>query len=163
MTYCYLCGLEAQQLAGRAVCPKDGPLWKLQRNAPSASAIVVRDGNVLLTRRARSPWKGYWETPGGYVEFGEHPEAAIQRELREELGASVRSVVLLGVYVEAWTPGDWHQTTLYEVALAGGDAALTVNPDEVADYAWFAPDVLPDEMASTHAQRIQDWFASRRV
>lgn len=142
------------------MCAQDGPLWRLQRNAPSASAIIVRDGSVLLTCRARSPWRGFWETPGGYVEWGEHPEDAIRRELHEELGAQVLTTTLLGVYVEPWVPRDWHQTTLYEVCLATSDDALTVNAQEVSEWGWFRPHELP-RMASTHAQRISDWVIQR--
>jgi 8-oxo-dGTP diphosphatase len=117
---------------------------------------------VLLTRRARSPWKGCWETPGGYVEWGEHPEAAVRRELSEELGAVVETAVLLGVYVDAWQPGEWHQTTVYEVSLSTPDESLRVDPDEVSDWRWFSPLALPQEMASTHAQRIHDWLSQAR-
>jgi 8-oxo-dGTP pyrophosphatase MutT (NUDIX family) len=94
MTYCYICGRQAQVVEGRTACEQDGPLWLLQRNAPSASAIISRDGFVLLTRRARRPWEGYWETPGGYVEWGEHPQDAIRRELHEELGRVAQVMAL---------------------------------------------------------------------
>jgi 8-oxo-dGTP diphosphatase len=50
------------------------------------AAVVVRDGRVLLTRRnAGSHLADHWEFPGGKVETGEDPPAALARELREEL------------------------------------------------------------------------------
>ena len=52
-----------------------------------AAALVDVDGRVLLQRRAAGrPLAGLWEFPGGKVEPGERPEAALVRELREELG-----------------------------------------------------------------------------
>ena len=35
--------------------------------------MIVRDGQVLLARRAKEPYAGWWEVPGGFVELGEHP------------------------------------------------------------------------------------------
>ena len=56
-----------------------------------AAAVIEReDGSVLLAERpAGKPWAGYWEFPGGKVESGETPAAALQRELHEELGIDV--------------------------------------------------------------------------
>jgi 8-oxo-dGTP diphosphatase len=57
-----------------------------------AAAVLVRaDGRVLLAQRPPGkPYAGYWEFPGGKLEPGEIPHTALVRELREELGISVR-------------------------------------------------------------------------
>ncbi len=57
-----------------------------------AAAVLVRpDGQVLLAQRpAGKPYEGYWEFPGGKLEPGESPRAALVRELHEELGITVR-------------------------------------------------------------------------
>ena len=53
----------------------------------SAVALVDPDGRVLLAQRpAGKAMAGLWEFPGGKVDPGETPEAALVRELREELG-----------------------------------------------------------------------------
>ncbi len=52
-----------------------------------ACALVDPDGRVLIAQRPEGkPMAGKWEFPGGKVEAGESPEAAVVRELREELG-----------------------------------------------------------------------------
>jgi 8-oxo-dGTP diphosphatase len=52
-----------------------------------AAAIVIQGGKVLLTQRKKdSHLEGLWEFPGGKIEAGEDPRAALVRELREELG-----------------------------------------------------------------------------
>ncbi len=55
------------------------------------AAIIARGGRILLLRRARGQkHEGYWEFPGGKTEPGETPQAALERELWEELGITVR-------------------------------------------------------------------------
>jgi 8-oxo-dGTP diphosphatase len=52
-----------------------------------AAAILLRDGEFLLAQRPQGKvYAGYWEFPGGKVEFGETLREALQRELHEELG-----------------------------------------------------------------------------
>ena len=57
-----------------------------------AAAVILRaDGQVLLAQRpAGKAYAGYWEFPGGKLERGETPRAALDRELHEELGLTVR-------------------------------------------------------------------------
>ncbi|HJQ97425.1 MAG TPA: 8-oxo-dGTP diphosphatase MutT [Candidatus Polarisedimenticolaceae bacterium] len=81
---------------------EDGP--RLLRvpglTAEIALAIVVRDGKVLVARRADDQHLGgTWEFPGGKVEHGEEPEAAARRELREETGLDAAHLEPLIVFV----------------------------------------------------------------
>lgn len=68
-------------------------------NAPSlmvvAAALVDADGRILLQQRpAGKSMAGLWEFPGGKIEEGERPEAALVRELREELGIETETACL---------------------------------------------------------------------
>ena len=69
-----------------------------RRAIVAAGAVVVDDeGRVLLVRRGHAPSAGEWTLPGGRVEAGETPEAAIVRELREETALVASVVASLGV------------------------------------------------------------------
>lgn len=58
-------------------------------------ALIDTDGRVLLAERpAGKPLAGLWEFPGGKIHAGETPEAALIRELREELGIDVAEACL---------------------------------------------------------------------
>ena len=61
----------------------------------AACALVDVDGRVLISQRpANKAMAGLWEFPGGKVEKGERPEDALIRELKEELGITVREACL---------------------------------------------------------------------
>jgi len=67
--------------------PGEQPAAALPLVLVAAAALVDRDGRVLLAERpAGKCMAGLWEFPGGKVKDGESPEAALVRELREELG-----------------------------------------------------------------------------
>lgn len=73
---------------------------------PVVCAIIVRDDRIMLAQRP--PDKklgGLWEFPGGKVEAGESSEAALHRELKEELGCSVRITQTLTPYVHEYAWG----------------------------------------------------------
>ncbi len=59
------------------------------------AAVIIKDGKVFATQRGYGEWQGWWEFPGGKVEAGESPEAALVREIREELDADIKVGELL--------------------------------------------------------------------
>lgn len=74
-----------------------------------AAAMVDGEGRVLLQQRAPGrQMEGLWEFPGGKVEEGERPEAALARELREELGVETEQALLAPAAFASETLGDRH-------------------------------------------------------
>ena len=65
-----------------------------------AISAVVNDGKVLLIKRVKPPYAGYWAIPGGKVEFGEHPEEAAVREIKEETDLDCQFEELRGMASE---------------------------------------------------------------
>lgn len=65
------------------------------KTIPVSAAIIIRatpQGNrqVFATQRGYGDWKGWWEFSGGKIEAGESPEAALEREIREELATQIK-------------------------------------------------------------------------
>src|SRR5215475_8069173 len=62
----------------------------------AVSAAVIRDGRVLVVRRARAPAENLFTLPGGAVEAGESLNEAVKREIAEETGLTIEPVTLAG-------------------------------------------------------------------
>lgn len=116
---------------------------------PCAEAVLLRDGQVLLMRRAHDPWRGAWEVPGGFCEPAEHPRAAAERELREELGLAARAVAYLGAWIDRYGLQDTVGTLncAYLLVPEDPDAPLRLAPEEVLEAAWFALAAPPAALA----------------
>ncbi len=98
------------------------------------AAVIERGGRVLIARRhVDSHLGGLWEFPGGKRQAGETPEAALVREIREELDAAVTVGELLDD-VEWTYPEKTVRLLFFRCALAGEPRAA-----EGQEIAWVAP------------------------
>lgn len=74
-----------------------------------ACALLDADGRVLLAKRPEGKsLAGLWEFPGGKLEIGERPEAALIRELHEELGIVVKEACLAPLTFASHAYDDFH-------------------------------------------------------
>ena len=108
-----------------------------------AVALIDVDGRVLIARRPEGKQlAGLWEFPGGKVEPGERPEAALIRELREELGIEVSESCLAPFVFASHAYDSFHLLMpLYlcrrwegTVVAREHSALAWVKPDRLADY-----------------------------
>ncbi|MEH0546631.1 (deoxy)nucleoside triphosphate pyrophosphohydrolase [Streptomyces sp. B21-105] len=113
------------------------------------AALFDDDGRLLAARRSAPPdLAGRWELPGGKVEEGEAPDAALARELREELGVAAEVVECV--------PGEWPLKSPYVLQvwsarlrpgsaaprpLQDHDALRWLTPDEIWHVDWLEQDV----------------------
>ena len=101
------------------------------------AAVLIQGGRLFATQRGYGEWKDWWELPGGKVEPGEQPEAALQREIREELATEIEVGELLTT-VEHDYP-QFHLTMhCYACTVTQGQLSLL----EHEDARWLAADEL---------------------
>lgn len=80
------------------------------------AALIFQQGRLLACQRSASgPFPLKWEFPGGKVEDGEEPEAALKRELREELGIEVRSATEFWRHQHGYPDGTEVELRFYRV------------------------------------------------
>jgi len=107
----------------------------------AVSAVIFRDGKVLLVRRARSPAKGFYSLPGGRVEFGETLHAALHREVAEETALQIEIAELAGwrEVVPAAEGGGHYLIMSFAARWSAGEVVLN---EELDDYQWLAIDAI---------------------
>ncbi len=94
---------------------------------------VIRDGKVLLLKRARPPHVGLWSPPGGKMQVGESPQECVIREIREETGLSIQQPELRAIMtvVDIAIPVHW-QLFVFRTNQFEGD----IIPSEEGELRW---------------------------
>ncbi len=110
----------------------------------AVSAAVVREGKVLLVRRARHPALNLYTLPGGVVEAGETLRDAIIREVREETSLTIEPITLAGqrevIVRDAQGRVERHFVILcFAARWRTGEPVLN---EELDDARWLAPDEI---------------------
>lgn len=131
-------------------CPKCGRF--AGRNV-TVDAVIIKNGKILLIKRGSEPFKGYWALPGGYIEWDETVEDSVKREVLEELGVSVKSSKIIGVYSD---PGR-HPDQNINVAFAAEIEGNVKIGSDVDDYKWESLKSLP-RLVFDHNKIIEDYL-----
>ena len=153
--FCPRCGtaVTREERFGKIhpVCP--GCDWIHFDDPKVAAAVLIeQDGRVLLVRRVNEPHRGMWTLPAGFVDAGEDPARAAERECLEETGLSVRVTRVLDVIA-----GQEHERGAdFVIAYQGEFLAGVATPGDDADAVdWFTREDLPP-IAFTATQKILD-------
>jgi 8-oxo-dGTP diphosphatase len=154
-----VCRLETIEGKSREVCPSCGMIFYEQWKV-SAGARIVQGDRLLLVQRKFDPWAGCWHMPAGYVEKGEDPLHAAERETMEETGLQVKAQRIVDVYLDHEDPRGEVLVIIFNCEVLGGTLMQTV---ETLDARYFqAEEIRSLSLAGVSAeQSVQDWLTGR--
>ncbi len=106
--------------------------------------LLYEKGRFLMTkrialgaeRRVKQSFDGYWQFPGGGLEFGESPEQTLVREIKEEVGLDIKIEALVPkIFSE--TRGGWHGVLISYVCSRKDPSQRIRLNEEASEYDWF--------------------------
>ncbi len=144
VNFCPLCGTkvihEMRFGQERPVCPACGYIHFADPKV-AAAVVVEQSGRILLVRRVNTPFKGLWTLPAGFVNAGEDPARAAERECEEETGLQVRVESVLDVVAGREHPRGADFIIAYLARVVTGELRAGDDADRAV---WFARDELPE-------------------
>lgn len=131
--------------------------YKYPRPAVTADVVAItieEEPKVLLIQRGFEPYKGFWAFPGGFMEMDETTEECAIRELEEETGLRLDTMVQVGAYSKVDRNPRGRTITIANLAIV--DEPLSViAQDDAAKAEWFSINALPP-LAFDHDEIMDD-------
>jgi ADP-ribose pyrophosphatase YjhB (NUDIX family) len=162
--YHQMCEIAAEMMAESSGEPVEHVLGLLDNQAGYATpkldgrGVVFCDDKILLVRELADG--GRWTLPGGWVDVGEPPRLAVEREVREESGYEVKATKLLALYdreLHGHPPHLFHTYKIFILCELLGGAPTESLETGGADF--FEPDALPElSISRTTTGEIQRMF-----
>jgi len=144
--------------------------------ANTVDILATCGDEVLLIRRKKPPYQGYWCTPGGFfdavdmidketgatIKADADLEHAAQRELREEtqIDAPVEKFEQIKTYSHMFDPRLRIVDTAFHVRVSAAQKKKAIGSDDAAEAAWFKIDDLP-KMGFHHKTIVEDWLKTK--
>jgi ADP-ribose pyrophosphatase YjhB (NUDIX family) len=136
-----------------------------ERPIIGVGAVIVRDGHVLLVRRATEPLKGEWSVPGGALELGEKLRDGAVREALEETGLQVEAGEVLDVFDSIFTDDDGRTQYHYVLIdfLCRPLSGEAVAGSDVSEVLWATEsDVAGMDLRASIAQVVRKGLAAAK-
>jgi NAD+ diphosphatase len=152
--YCGSCGeptvFKTDERA--KICPQCS-LTNYPRLSPAVIVAVVKDDRILLGRNKRFKLP-FYSVLAGFVEPGETLEQCVQREIREEVGITVKNIRYFGSQ-----PWPFPDSLMIAFTAEYADGDIVLDGSEIIDAAWFEKDNLPKiPPRISIARQLIEWF-----
>jgi NAD+ diphosphatase len=164
--YCPKCGCNAfiTNDNGRSFICEGCRFNFFMNNSAAVACLIFNDqGKLLLARRAVDPAKGMLDLPGGFVEPKESAEAAVMREIKEELGVLVTNAEYLASFPNEYIYSGFSVFTVDLAFICTVDDLSAIVPaDDVSEVEFFFPkDVKMGELCSQSMVNIISEYINR--
>lgn len=115
---------------------------------PAVFLVLIRDGKILLLRRANTGLRdGWYSLPAGHHDGGQLLSEALAREVREEIGITIDPTAVTFVHVQhRLRPKDGERIDFYYTCDAWDGEIVNNEPDKCDDLSWFPLDNLPENI-----------------
>ncbi|MDX3924870.1 MAG: NUDIX domain-containing protein [Shinella sp.] len=114
---------------------------------------VLRDGKLLLYRRANAPEAGHWSIVGGKVDHMEFAEQAARREAEEESGLAIGAIEFLCLSEQLVDRQHW-VSLIFTTRDISGEAKI-MEPEKLPEFGWFFLDRLPQPLSRFAADAVR--------
>jgi NAD+ diphosphatase len=155
--YCGSCGEPTEFKADERakICPQCG-LTNYPRLSPAVIVAVLKNDRILLGRNKRFKLP-FYSVLAGFVEPGETLEACVQREIREEVGITVKNIRYFGSQ-----PWPFPDSLMIAFTADYASGSICLDGSEIMDAAWFKKDNLPKiPPRISIARQLIEWFIHR--
>jgi ADP-ribose pyrophosphatase YjhB (NUDIX family) len=130
--------------------------WFFVRPKTFGVQCVIQQGDAILLVR-NTYGRKQWTCPGGSIARGESAEAAIRREVREEVSLPLQQLQHLGTFD---TTINYTRDRVEVFAGITPDRQVTIDPAEILDARWFQPQALPP-LAPAAARILGMWHRAK--
>lgn len=170
-TFCHLCATKLEQKSEHVwCCPGCGNTFYGNPKPCTDIALFNDKGEMLICKRAKNPYKGKYDLPGGFIDLGDTVESGLLREIKEELGLSPEQFTA-PVYVSSrkdeYPFGDEVHDNIVMMFMAQiTDSNAVIKPqDDVAEAVFVSEEQLDtyDIVAAEHLRLMKLAFSAFRA
>jgi NAD+ diphosphatase len=159
--YCPTCQHELVINGNHFSCKECGFEFYAGPNPAVGVILINPKGQIYLGKRARAPRLGFWDMPGGFVDFHESAEDAARREIKEELNIEIDELELLCTFPNIYpvNKNDTYPLDIFLIAKVAADKIEPFEQEEFSEGRFFYRNELPlEDMAFKSQQKALGLF-----
>ncbi len=163
LKFCPQCGKPLEKSVVRLItCNHCGFYYYLAPALANGLFLENEKGEVLLVKRRFEPFKNFWDSPGGFIDFDEDIEQSLRQEIREELGVEIKSLKYFGSYPDYYEYKNINYHSLVVVFTGTSVGNKFKASDDISDFKFFKKtELLAAKLAFTWLKKaLQEYLSS---